>query len=77
MKTFREFMEAKGNKHPSPQRRMFLSPSIVTKAVMPSKPTPDHTPIAFKPKPERVGDQVGMVLKPKNIVPGIIKRPSE
>jgi hypothetical protein len=76
MRTFKEFMEAKGNKHPSPQRRMFLSPSIVTKAVMPAKASPDHDPIMFRPKPQRVGDSVGMVLKPKSTISGVLDRPS-
>lgn len=77
--TFREFLfrEEKGNKRPREQRRIMPSLSIGTKPAMPARTTPTHEPVRFAPKPQRVGDEFSLVPKPKNLIPGVIKRPSD
>ena len=78
--TFREFLqlhEGKGNKRPSEQRRVLPSLSLGTKPAMPARTIPNHEPVRFMPKPQRVGDELSLVPKPHNIVPGVIRRPSD
>ncbi len=75
--SFKDFikLEEKGNKSPTPQKKMNLSSKLVTRAIMPAKPKNDY-PI-FKLKKQRYGDGVGFIAKPNNIIPGIIKKPSD
>lgn len=72
---FKNFLEEKGNPRPTPQRKILPGVKLGCKSVMPSRPVPD--PIRFLPSKKRIGSEVALVPKPDNIVPGLIKRPSD
>ena len=78
--TFKDFFyleggEGSGNKKPTPQRRMLPGMGIAASPAMPARATPDHDPIQPKVKKTRIGSELFLIPRPKNIV-GVIKRPS-
>jgi len=76
--TFKEFLlqEGKGNKKPKEQRRIMPSLSFGIKPAMPARTVPND-PVRFSPKPQRVGDEINLIQKPHNLIPGSIPRPSD